>query len=61
MYEKIKSKPHVFELYSQKLIKKGTITQEYLDNLKNSFTKHYEEEYKKVISDQLDTFKKQEL
>lgn len=54
MYQRIKGQPTIYQIYSQKLIEKGVITQEYLDNLKKEFTQKLDEDYKKVIADQCD-------
>jgi 2-oxoglutarate dehydrogenase complex dehydrogenase (E1) component-like enzyme len=56
MYDKIKNHSSVYDIYANKLIQKGVITPEGLTQLKNEFTKQYEEDYKKVISDTHDSF-----
>lgn len=61
MYEKIKNRPNVFEIYSKKLIEKGVIDAEGLKVLKDEFTQVYEADYKKVLSDKFDTFTQDEL
>lgn len=60
MYEKIKSRPNVFEIYSKKLIEKGVIDAAGIKAIKDEFTQVYEADYKKVISDQFDKFTQDE-
>ena len=61
MYDKIKNHPNVFDLYSQKLIQKGVIDAQGIKALHAEFTQHYEADYKKVIADQFDNFKQDDL
>lgn len=50
MYEIIKNKPSIFELFSRKLISKGILTKEEIEAKKNSYLKKYEEDYEKVLN-----------
>lgn len=61
MYDRIKNKPNVYDTYSNKLLSKGVVTQEELKTIKDAFTKQYEEDYLKVISDKHDSFPVEEL
>lgn len=54
MYEEIKNKPSVYELYSKKLIEKGIMTQQEVDAVRDKYWKEYEEDYAKVMKDQPD-------
>lgn len=57
MYEVIKNKANVFQTYSNKLITKGVIDLKSVEEMKNQFYKQYEEDYKKVISNNFDSYK----
>ena len=56
MYEKIKNRPNVFDIYSKNLIEKGIIDAAGIKALKEEFTQVYEADYKKVMSDNFDKF-----
>lgn len=61
MYEKIKGRPNVFEIYSKRLLEKGIVDAPALKALKDGFTQQYEADYKKVLADSFDSFPQDEL
>lgn len=55
MYEKIRGKPTVYEEVATRLIKNGVLTSEEIRESRDRYLKAYEEDYTKVINDQVNT------
>jgi 2-oxoglutarate dehydrogenase E1 component len=51
LYEIIKNKPTLYAYYTQQMIDKKVLNKEEIEAKRNSFMKHYEEEYEKALNE----------